>query len=46
MNQALIDGITDIVAGRRPLGDFDQLVKDWRNNGGDQIRHEYEQALA
>jgi putative aldouronate transport system substrate-binding protein len=46
LNQALIDGITDIVAGRRPLSDFSQLVTDWRNGGGDQIRHEYEQALA
>jgi hypothetical protein len=33
------------VAGRRPTADFDQLVTDWRNGGGDQIRHEYEQAL-
>jgi putative aldouronate transport system substrate-binding protein len=46
LNQALIDGITDIVAGRRPLSDFNQLVTDWRNAGGDQIRHEFEQALA
>lgn len=46
LNQALIDGISDIVAARRPLADFDQLLKDWRTNGGDQIRHELEQALA
>jgi putative aldouronate transport system substrate-binding protein len=46
LNQALIDGLSDIVAGRRPVSDFDQLVTNWRNNGGDQIRHEYEQALA
>jgi putative aldouronate transport system substrate-binding protein len=46
LNQTLIDGITDTVAGRRPVSDFDQLVTDWRNGGGDQIRHEYEQALA
>jgi putative aldouronate transport system substrate-binding protein len=45
LNQTLIDGLTDIVAGRRPTADFDQLVTDWRNGGGDQIRHEYEQAL-
>jgi hypothetical protein len=36
----------DIFYGRRPLGDFDQLVRDWRNDGGDQIRGEFEQAYA
>jgi putative aldouronate transport system substrate-binding protein len=46
LNQVLIDGMTDIVAGRRPLSDFDQLLNDWRKGGGDQIRQEFEQALA
>jgi putative aldouronate transport system substrate-binding protein len=46
LNQALIDGLTDIVAGRRPLSDFSTLVASWRTGGGDQIRSEYEQALA
>jgi putative aldouronate transport system substrate-binding protein len=46
LNMAFNDGITAIVAGRRPLSDFDQLVADWRSGGGDQIRAEYEQALA
>ena len=40
------DGITDIMAGRRPFSDYDQLVKDWQSNGGDQIRTEYLTALA
>jgi putative aldouronate transport system substrate-binding protein len=44
--QALTDGITDVLAGRRPLGEFDQVVKDWQNNGGAMIRTELEQAIA
>jgi putative aldouronate transport system substrate-binding protein len=44
--QALTDGITDVLAGRRPLSDFDQVVKDWQNNGGNAIRTELQQSLA
>ncbi|HEY1295565.1 MAG TPA: extracellular solute-binding protein [Chloroflexota bacterium] len=44
--QALTDGITDVLAGRRPLTDFDQVVKDWQNNGGNTIRTELEQSIA
>ncbi len=40
------DGITDIVAGRRPLSDFDSLLSAWRSGGGDKIRGEYERAYA
>jgi len=36
----------DIIAGRRPLSDFDGLVSDWQTSGGNQIRTEFEQALA
>jgi putative aldouronate transport system substrate-binding protein len=45
LNQAMVDGITEIVKGAQPLSSLDQLVKDWRTNGGDQIRTELEQAL-
>jgi putative aldouronate transport system substrate-binding protein len=44
--QSLGDGLSDIVTGRRALADFDQLVKDWHANGGDQLKTEYEQAYA
>jgi hypothetical protein len=37
-------GIT--VTGRQPLVDFDQLIKDWHSNGGDQLKTEYEHAYA
>ena len=42
----MIDGITDIIAGRRPVSDYDQLVKDWQDNGGEQIRNELQGAMA
>jgi len=44
--QALTDAITDVLAGRRPLSDFDGIVKEWQNNGGNQIRTELEQSIA
>jgi putative aldouronate transport system substrate-binding protein len=46
LSQALTDGITDVLVGRRPLTDYDQLVKDWQNNGGNQMRMELQQAIA
>ncbi|MBV8087761.1 MAG: extracellular solute-binding protein, partial [Chloroflexi bacterium] len=46
LNKAMTDGISDIVRGNRPLSDLDQLAKDWKSGGGDQIRTELEQALA
>jgi putative aldouronate transport system substrate-binding protein len=46
LQQNLIDATTDILAGRRPLSDFDQVVKDWQNNGGNSIRTELEQSIA
>jgi putative aldouronate transport system substrate-binding protein len=39
-------GAVDIVVGRRPMSDYDQIVADWRNNGGEQSRKEYLDAFA
>ncbi|MFG1707801.1 extracellular solute-binding protein [Nonomuraea sp. M3C6] len=36
----------DIVSGRKPVGYWDEVVANWRRQGGDQIRREYETALA
>ncbi|MEU6729417.1 extracellular solute-binding protein [Nonomuraea wenchangensis] len=36
----------DIVSGRKPIGHWDEVVKQWRAQGGDQIRRDYETALA
>ncbi|HEY1295962.1 MAG TPA: hypothetical protein VGJ60_23035 [Chloroflexota bacterium] len=46
IQRTMVDGITDIVAGRRPISDYDQLVKDWQANGGDQIRKELLEAMS
>lgn len=40
------DKILDILRGRRPLGDMDQVVKEWRGGGGDEGRAFIEKALA
>ncbi len=45
LNQTMGDGFVDIIFGRSDMSRFDQLVKDWRSQGGDQIRSEFEQAL-
>ena len=39
------DGLNNIIFGRDDLASFDQLVKDWRAQGGDTIRSEFEAAL-
>jgi putative aldouronate transport system substrate-binding protein len=46
LTQKFADGIGDIVTGASPLSAFDQLVKDWRTAGGDQMRTEYQQLYA
>jgi putative aldouronate transport system substrate-binding protein len=46
LSQAMTDGTNNIIFGREPVSSFDQLVKDWRTNGGDQIRKELEDQLA
>jgi putative aldouronate transport system substrate-binding protein len=46
LDQALSDGVSDIVIGRSELTALDGLLKDWRNNGGDKGRAEYQDALA
>ena len=46
LTQSTNEGIVDIVVGRRPMSEFDQLVKDWQANGGDQIRKEYAESIA
>lgn len=46
LNRGMTDGMTDIIAGRRPIADYDQMVKDWQSGGGDQIRKELLEALS
>jgi putative aldouronate transport system substrate-binding protein len=46
VTQTFYDGVRDIIAGRRQLGEYDQLLSDWRTNGGDMIRKEFQDAIA
>jgi putative aldouronate transport system substrate-binding protein len=46
LNQKMGDGLSDIIFGRSDVASVDQLVQDWRNQGGDMIRREFETALA
>jgi len=45
LNQMIFDRVSAIAAGRAPLDDLAQLGKDWRSQGGDQIRTEFQQVL-
>jgi putative aldouronate transport system substrate-binding protein len=44
--QALIDGLKQIVAGHDTFDNYDNLVKTWQTQTGEQIRREYSQAMA
>lgn len=46
LTQTMTDGVNQILFGRAPIDTLDQLVKDWRANGGDQIRSELEQEFS
>jgi putative aldouronate transport system substrate-binding protein len=43
---AMLEGVRDTIAGRRPMSDYDTLVKDWASSGGEQIRKEFSNAIA
>ncbi|MEU8567596.1 extracellular solute-binding protein [Streptomyces pathocidini] len=40
------DRVMDIVAGRMPLSEYQDVVKKFRRNGGDKMRGEYEESLS
>jgi putative aldouronate transport system substrate-binding protein len=44
--QMVYNGIGEVVLGRAPANSIDQLIKDWKSQGGDQMRTEFEQAIA
>jgi putative aldouronate transport system substrate-binding protein len=46
LDQLQSERIAGIVSGRDDLPALDGLIEEWRSRGGDQIRAEYEQALA
>ncbi len=45
LEQRIFDRVSDIAAGRSPMSDFDQLVKDWRAQGGESARGEYQKNM-
>jgi putative aldouronate transport system substrate-binding protein len=46
LSRLIFDEVSGIAAGRKPVSDLDQLIKDWTAQGGDQMRAEYEKAIA
>jgi putative aldouronate transport system substrate-binding protein len=44
LKNAFTDKLNDILFGRQPVSTLDQAVQEWRANGGDAIRAEYEKA--
>lgn len=40
------DYVNAIVTGRKPVSDLMELRKRWKGNGGDEMREEYEKAIA
>ncbi len=45
LEQMIFDRVSSIAAGRLPLSDLDQLVQDWRTQGGEQARGEYQKNM-
>jgi putative aldouronate transport system substrate-binding protein len=45
LKNAFADRLNEILFGKQPVSAYDDLVKDWRANGGDTIRGEYEKAF-
>lgn len=43
---ALNDALNDIVIGRQPFGNLDDAIKAWLDNGGNQMRTEFEGEIA
>jgi putative aldouronate transport system substrate-binding protein len=46
LDQMVADGVSEVVLGRAAVNSIDQLISDWRAQGGDQMRAEFEAAIA
>lgn len=46
LTNSMNDNISALLLGRRPMSEYDQIVADWRANGGEQMRKEFMTALA
>lgn len=45
-NKKINDMTEDIMQNRRPVSEWDDAVKEWKNNAGDKMRVEYEKEFA
>jgi putative aldouronate transport system substrate-binding protein len=45
LDKTMLDGVNDIIQGRRPFADLKTLVSNWKSAGGDLMRSEYEEQL-
>ena len=45
LNQNLDDAVVALISGRTPMSGFDDMVRSWRTQGGDQIRTELQTAI-
>ncbi|HUX88650.1 MAG TPA: hypothetical protein VMW65_16725, partial [Chloroflexota bacterium] len=45
LNQFGYDTVTAIITGRQPMSYLKTATQQWASQGGDQIRHEFEQSL-
>lgn len=43
---AWTDGMNNIILGRDPMSNYDELVKNWQNTAGNKIKQEYNDAIA
>jgi putative aldouronate transport system substrate-binding protein len=46
LNQLTMDTYTEIVTGRAGIEQHDEMISQWRERGGDDIRAELEEAIA
>ena len=44
--QKLYENVNDVVLGRQPFSYLDQVTKEWLDNGGEQMRMEFEREIA
>ncbi len=44
MFQSMFDGLNEIVVGRMDISELDNLVQQWKDQGGEQAAQEYEEA--
>jgi putative aldouronate transport system substrate-binding protein len=45
-DRAFLDGINNIMVARDPMSKYDELVRDWQNSAGNQIKKEYSDSIA